>query len=64
MIKKEILIYEIEHIPEQFLDEVIDFIQFLKTKIIKERIETAIASETSLKKDWLQPKEDEAWKDL
>lgn len=64
MIKKEILINEIEHIPEQFLDEMIDFIQFLKTKIIKERIETAIASETSLKKEWLQPKEDEAWKNL
>lgn len=64
MIKKEVLINEIEHIPEPFLDEVIDFIRFLKTKIIKERIETAIASETSLKKDWLKPEEDEAWKNL
>ncbi|MDI6778986.1 MAG: DUF2281 domain-containing protein [Bacteroidota bacterium] len=64
MIKKEVLINEIEHIPEPFLDEVIDFIRFLKTKLIKERIGTAIASETSLKKDWLRPEEDEAWKSL
>ena len=26
--------------------------------------ETLILSETSLKKDWLKPEEDEAWKDL
>jgi hypothetical protein len=26
--------------------------------------QTAIASESSLKKDWLLPEEDDAWKDL
>ena len=64
MSKKELLFNEIEQVPEPFLDEILDFIQFLKTKIIKERINTAIASESSLKKDWLKPEEDEAWKDL
>jgi len=29
----------------------------------KDRV-LAIMSETSLKKDWLRPEEDEAWKDL
>jgi len=62
--KKELLINEIEQVPETFLDEVLDFVHFLKTKIIKEKLETAIASESSLKKDWLQPEEDEAWKSL
>jgi hypothetical protein len=62
--KKELLLSEIEQVPEAFLDEVLDFIHFLKTKIIKERLNTAIASESSLKKDWLRPEEDEAWQSL
>ncbi len=64
MSKKELLIKEIEDVPEPFLDEVVDFIHFLKTKIIKERYDIAIASESSLKKDWLRPEEDEAWQSL
>ncbi|MBF0606463.1 MAG: hypothetical protein HQL61_02780 [Magnetococcales bacterium] len=36
----------------------------LETKIKNEVLATAIASETSLKKDWLKSEEDEAWKDL
>ena len=62
--KKEILIHEIEQVPEPFLEEVLDFVHFLKTKITKERLDTAIASESSLKKDWLKPEEDEAWQSL
>ncbi|OGP87981.1 MAG: DUF2281 domain-containing protein, partial [Deltaproteobacteria bacterium RBG_16_48_10] len=46
------------------LDEVLDFVQFLKTKTVKERLSTAIASESSLKKDWMKPEEDEAWQNL
>ena len=36
MSKKEAVIKEIEQIPEPFLEEVLDFVHFLKTKIIKE----------------------------
>jgi hypothetical protein len=64
MSKKELLIDEIKQVPDSFLDEVLDFVHFLKTNIIKERLDTAIASESSLKKDWLRPEEDEAWQDL
>lgn len=64
MSKKELLLSEIEQVPEPLLDEVLDFIYFLKTKIIKERLDTAIASESSLKKDWLLPEEDKAWQSL
>ncbi|HCJ67528.1 MAG TPA: DUF2281 domain-containing protein [Elusimicrobia bacterium] len=64
MSKKELLLSEIEEVPESFLDEVLDFIHFLKTKIIKEKIDTAIASESSLRKDWLKSEENEAWQDL
>ncbi|OHB86466.1 MAG: DUF2281 domain-containing protein [Planctomycetes bacterium RIFCSPHIGHO2_02_FULL_38_41] len=64
MIKRETVISEIEEVPEPFLEEVMDFIHFLKAKITKERIDTAIASESSLKKDWLRLEEDEAWRNL
>ncbi len=64
MHKKELVINEIEHVPEPLLDEVLDFIHFLKTKMTKERIDTAIASESPLEKDWLKPEEDEAWQNL
>ena len=62
--KKELLIKEIEQVPELLLDEVLDFVHFVKAKITKERLDTAIASESSLKKDWLRSEEDEAWQSL
>ncbi|MFA5353137.1 MAG: hypothetical protein WC291_02810 [Thermodesulfovibrionales bacterium] len=62
--KRELLIDEIEHIPEPLLDEVLDFVHFLKGKIVREKWDTAIISESSLSKDWLRPEEDEAWQGL
>nr|CAJ73641.1 unknown protein [Candidatus Kuenenia stuttgartiensis] len=64
MSKKELLIREIEQVPEPFLDEVLDFVHFLKTKILREKLDITIVSESSLKKDWLRPEEDEAWQSL
>jgi hypothetical protein len=64
MSKKDLLISEIEQVPEPLIDELLDFVHFLKLKIIKERIDTAIMSESSLRKDWLAPEEDEAWQGL
>jgi len=61
---KELIVKKIEKLPEQYLTEILDFIRFLETKALEERMGTAIASETSLKKDWLRPEEDEAWQDL
>jgi hypothetical protein len=39
-------------------------VHFLKSKIIREKLDTAIASESSLRKDWLLPEEDKAWQSL
>ena len=64
MSKKEILLKEIEQVPEPFLDEVLDFIRFLKTRNANKRMNITIASGSSLAKDWLKPEEDEAWQDL
>ncbi|HEC67290.1 MAG TPA: DUF2281 domain-containing protein [Candidatus Desulfofervidus auxilii] len=61
---KELILKEIEKIPEQYLTQILDFIRFLEMKALEERMGTAIVSETSLKKDWLRPEEDEAWQDL
>ena len=62
--KKELILREMEQIPEPLLNEILDFIHFLKTKSLKEKLETAIASESSLRKDWLKEEEDKAWQDL
>lgn len=64
MSKKDLLLSEIEDVPEPFLDEVLDFVHFLKAKTAKERVELMITSESSLKKDWLRPEEEEAWQNL
>jgi len=64
MTTKELILSEIEKIPEPLLEEVLDFIRFLETKVLEQKMETAIASESSLKKDWLRPEEDEAWRNL
>lgn len=61
---KELILKEIGRVPEQYLAEILDFICFLEAKALEEEMGTAIASETSLKKDWLRPGEDEAWQDL
>ena len=41
-----------------------DKIELRPLSQITKKLETAIASEASLKKDWLSKEEDEAWKDL
>ena len=61
---KELIFKEIENVPESYLIEILDFIRFLETKAVEQKMELAIASESSLKKDWLKSEEDEAWKDL
>jgi hypothetical protein len=61
MTKRESLMQEIEQVPDSFVDEVADFVQFLKSRIVREGLGTAVASESTLRKDWLRPEEDQAW---
>ena len=60
----EDIIHEINEVPESYLEEVLDFILFIKMKSQSNKMETMLMSESSLRKDWLKPEEDEAWKDL
>jgi len=62
--KKELILKEIEDMPEAFVEEVLDFILFLKMRLSKEKLGALILSESSLTKDWLKPEEEEAWQDL
>ena len=64
MLSKEALHKDIDAMPEEFTEEIYDFVSFLKRKLIKENTEAALLSESSLRKDWLSPEEDEAWKNL
>ena len=61
---KELIANEIENVPEPYLIELLDFIRFLETKAVTQKMELAIASVSSLKSDWLKPEEEEAWKEL
>lgn len=65
MNSKEQIIQQIEYIPEPLLNEVLNFIQFLKYKhLSQEKLKTALLSESSLQKDWLTSEEDKAWQHL
>lgn len=61
---KELIANELENAPEPYLIELLDFIRFLETKAVTQKMELAIASVSSLKSDWLKHEEEEAWKDL
>ncbi|OIO74445.1 MAG: DUF2281 domain-containing protein [Elusimicrobia bacterium CG1_02_37_114] len=64
MTKKETVIDEIKEMPDQIVEEILDFVQFLKAKSMNEKLKITMASEPSLRKDWLKPEEDKAWQNL
>ena len=64
MTTRELILKEIEAVPEAVLTEVLIFLRFLKSMKSQERFESALLSESALQKDWLLPEEDEAWQDL
>ena len=64
MNNKEQLLKEIEDVPEGKIQEVIDFIRFLKARQREEEFGITLVSEPSLASDWDKPEEDEAWNDL
>ena len=56
--------YEIKTLPSEYVQEVIDFVGYLKLKKLRAVPETMILSEKVLAKDWDTPEEDEAWASL
>jgi hypothetical protein len=56
----------LEQLPDNYLNEVIEYLRFLEFKS-KNKItdkSSILLSEKSLAKDWLTTEEDEAWKHL
>jgi hypothetical protein len=64
MAAKDLILNELTQLSEPHLQEILDFIRFLKAQESERKPETAIMSESALRKDWLRPEEDEAWQDL
>ena len=64
MCTKELLVEQIDKLPESLLEKVLEYICSLQTNLVKEKIETLTISESALKKDWLKPEEDETWQNL
>jgi len=62
--RKELLLRELEDLPEASLQEVLDFVRFLKIREAQKHLETALLSEPALERDWLRPEEDAAWQNL
>jgi len=58
------LLNEIETLPSECFQELMDFVSYLKHKHLKNIPETMILSEKSLAKDWDTPEEDETWANL
>lgn len=54
----------LRQLPPEKLAVVFDFVSYLAESCSKSSLETMIASEAVLARDWNRPEEDEAWADL
>ena len=63
MSKKEIIVQELDSVPESDLDALLGFIHSLKSGNAEDAA-PALLAESSLRKDWLSPEEESAWADL
>jgi hypothetical protein len=61
MNRKDLIIQELDQVPELLLEEVLDYLRFLKVKHLQEKSEASNLSESSVQKEWLRSDEDEAW---
>lgn len=62
MSKQQLIEELISNAPENKLDIILAFVQFVLYDEI--RLDNSLLSEPSLAKDWLSEEEDIAWKDL
>jgi len=64
MANRVTLLKEIETLPAACLDEVVNFVAWIKHRELSQIPETMLLGEAALSKDWNTPEEDEAWADL
>lgn len=63
MSKRELIVRELDRIPDQDLDKLLGFLHSLKEAHAEAAVPT-LAAESALAKDWLAPEEDAAWASL
>jgi hypothetical protein len=63
-ITKDDIMNELNDLPDDLAQEILDFIRFIKVKRKADKTMTALASEKVLSKDWLSTEEEEAWEEL
>jgi len=61
--KIELIVHELEDVPEKDLDTLLHLIRSIKSRSA-EHADPALLAESSLAKDWLSPEEEAAWADL
>jgi hypothetical protein len=61
---RELIIRELDRVPERDLDKLLEFVQSLKAAHPESAAFTLAAAQSSLSKDWLTPEEDAAWANL
>lgn len=63
MSTREFIARELERLPDQDLDKLLDFVRLLNNSHSQDAV-PALAAESVLAKDWLTPEEDAAWANL
>ena len=63
MSKRELIVRELDRLPEQDLDKLLAFLRALEEAHDEIAVPT-LAAESALAKDWLTPEEDAAWANL
>jgi hypothetical protein len=63
MSKRELILQELEHLPERDIDKLLTYLLSLK-ETRREIAIPALAAESALAKDWLTAEEDAAWEAL
>ncbi|MCL2321626.1 MAG: DUF2281 domain-containing protein [Oscillospiraceae bacterium] len=64
MIEINEIVHELESLPNEYFQEILDFVGYLKNKRLKNIPEIMLFSENSLSKEWNTPEEDAAWANL
>jgi hypothetical protein len=64
MSTRELIIEELQNIPEPQLGEVLNMVKAIKSRHQNPSLETSLLSEATLAQDWLKQEEDEAWQNL
>jgi hypothetical protein len=63
MSTREVIVRELDRLPDRDLESLLAFLQWLK-EARGETVFPALAAESALAKDWPTPEEDAAWANL